>query len=187
MLVCAVAMAIGMRSSMRLKLNFSSAGSDSQSKQESVEKAERNRKPPGHKKTGQDFQDTTTETKKEKDKKASQKELLVIKQALTVVLIQIQLLWPLDAKGRQALCRITTWEFKQIQSKRLTRGTCYDDMSAQHTGHALTRKDQWLRIRQELEQQHANGNNRISSRSYQSVVSTRTATTGSAAIARTNQ
>ncbi|GFO04625.1 hypothetical protein PoB_003113000 [Plakobranchus ocellatus] len=32
-------------------------------------------------------------------------------------------------------------------------------MSAQHTGHALTRKDQWLRIRQEPEQQHTNGNN----------------------------
>ncbi|GFN88193.1 complement c1r subcomponent [Plakobranchus ocellatus] len=30
-------------------------------------------------------------------------------------------------------------------------------MSAPHTGHALTRKDQWLRIRQE--QQHTNGNN----------------------------
>ncbi|GFO09065.1 vascular cell adhesion protein 1 [Plakobranchus ocellatus] len=37
-------------------------------------------------------------------------------------------------------------------------------MSAQHTGHALTRKDQWLRIRQEPEQQHTNGNsNRLSS------------------------
>ncbi|GFO45652.1 cathepsin d [Plakobranchus ocellatus] len=32
-------------------------------------------------------------------------------------------------------------------------------MSAQHTGHALTRKDQWLRIRQEPEQQHTNSNN----------------------------
>ncbi|GFO34820.1 hypothetical protein PoB_006132500 [Plakobranchus ocellatus] len=32
-------------------------------------------------------------------------------------------------------------------------------MSAQHTGHTLTRKDQWLRIRQKPEQQHTNGNN----------------------------
>ncbi|GFO04533.1 hypothetical protein PoB_003103800 [Plakobranchus ocellatus] len=32
-------------------------------------------------------------------------------------------------------------------------------MSAQHTGHALARKDQWLRIRQEPEQHHTNGNN----------------------------
>ncbi|GFN96915.1 hypothetical protein PoB_002342100 [Plakobranchus ocellatus] len=61
-------------------------------------------------------------------------------------------------------------------------------MSAEHTGHALTRKDQWLRIRQKPEQQHMNGNNRISSkRSYQTAVSTRTATTGSAAIGRITQ
>ncbi|GFN90176.1 hypothetical protein PoB_001668200, partial [Plakobranchus ocellatus] len=32
-------------------------------------------------------------------------------------------------------------------------------MPAQHTGHALTRKDQWLRIHQEPEQQHTNGRN----------------------------
>ncbi|GFN76901.1 cytochrome p450 2f2 [Plakobranchus ocellatus] len=58
-------------------------------------------------------------------------------------------------------------------------------MSAQHTGHALTRKDQWLRIRLELEQQHTDGNNRISSnRLYQSVVNTRTVLTGSAAIGK---
>ncbi|GFO19353.1 hypothetical protein PoB_004585800 [Plakobranchus ocellatus] len=32
-------------------------------------------------------------------------------------------------------------------------------MSAQHTGHALTRKDPWLRIRQEPGRQHTNGRN----------------------------
>ncbi|GFO04834.1 hypothetical protein PoB_003133900 [Plakobranchus ocellatus] len=56
-------------------------------------------------------------------------------------------------------CRTENINYSPIQRKRMTQIRCYDDMSAQHTGHALTRKDQWLRIRQEPEQQHTNGNN----------------------------
>ncbi|GFN74229.1 chemosensory receptor c [Plakobranchus ocellatus] len=87
MSVCAVAIFIGMTSSMRLKSTSSSAGSDSQANQESVEKSENAEG--NDKKTDENPKVINSETKKEKDKKAPQKELLVIKQALTVVLLQI--------------------------------------------------------------------------------------------------
>ncbi|GFN74228.1 chemosensory receptor c [Plakobranchus ocellatus] len=87
MLVCAVAIYIGMRSSMRLKSTSSSIGTDSEPNQESVGKSEN---PEGNdKKTGKNPEVVNTVTKKEKDKKAPIKELLVIKQDLTIVLLQI--------------------------------------------------------------------------------------------------
>ncbi|GFN74226.1 chemosensory receptor c [Plakobranchus ocellatus] len=87
MSVCAVAIFIGMTSSMRLKSTASSTGSDSQAIPKSVKKSENLEG--DDKKTDKSFKFINAETKKEKEKKAPQKELLVIKQALTVVLLQI--------------------------------------------------------------------------------------------------
>ncbi|GFN74253.1 retrovirus-related pol polyprotein from transposon [Plakobranchus ocellatus] len=91
MSVCAVAIAIGMRSSMRLKSTSSTADSDFQSNRshhESLDSTDNDAVPPKQNNTEKGPKDVNTETKKEKDKKAPQKELLVIKQALTVVLVQ---------------------------------------------------------------------------------------------------
>ncbi|GFN74240.1 chemosensory receptor c [Plakobranchus ocellatus] len=95
MSVCAVAIFIGMRSSMRLKSNSSSFrlnAIDDRSNQESpkrTEKADNAVKFREVKLTEKDSTDVKTETKSEKEKKAPKKEILVIKQALTVVLLQV--------------------------------------------------------------------------------------------------
>ncbi|GFN74234.1 chemosensory receptor c [Plakobranchus ocellatus] len=93
MSVCAVAIFIGMKSSIRLK-SFSKSGApdphNSRSNQKSLDKTDMNeKKVAGHEKTEEDSSNVNSEAKMEKDKKAPQKELLVIKQALTVVLLQI--------------------------------------------------------------------------------------------------
>ncbi|GFN74238.1 chemosensory receptor c [Plakobranchus ocellatus] len=95
MAVCAVAIFIGMRSSIKLKSVSSSAGSDSNNKKSkpgslgNPETTENRVKPPTQKKIGMNSEDAPTEAKQEKGKKVPQKELLVIKQALTVVLLQV--------------------------------------------------------------------------------------------------
>ncbi|GFN76794.1 chemosensory receptor c [Plakobranchus ocellatus] len=89
MSVCAVVIYIGMRSSIRLKSASSSAGSNSYNARSYHGRAERCVKPIGQKNTENDVTDIKTETKKDTGKKPSRKELLVIKQALTVVLLQV--------------------------------------------------------------------------------------------------
>ncbi|GFN94327.1 chemosensory receptor c [Plakobranchus ocellatus] len=90
MSVCAVAIYIGMRSCIRLKSASSSAGSDSYNVRsnhetlEKIEKAESGVKRIEHKKHKNDITN-----KKDTGKKPPQKELLVIKQALTVVVLQV--------------------------------------------------------------------------------------------------
>ncbi|GFN94334.1 chemosensory receptor c [Plakobranchus ocellatus] len=72
-----------MRSSMRLKSASFSAGSDR------TQKTESSAKPVGQVNTKLDATDIKTGVKKDADKKPPQKELLVIKQALTVVMLQV--------------------------------------------------------------------------------------------------
>ncbi|GFN94329.1 chemosensory receptor c [Plakobranchus ocellatus] len=100
MSVCAVAIYIGMRSSIRLKSASSSAGSDSYSARsnqgtlEKTEKVESCIEDIGQKKTENNFTDTKTKAKQDTGKKPPQKEILVIKQALTVVVLQVMCTTP---------------------------------------------------------------------------------------------
>ncbi|GFN94319.1 chemosensory receptor c [Plakobranchus ocellatus] len=93
--VCAVAIYIGMRSSIRLKSASSCGGSDSYSARsnhqtlQKTKKAETCVKPIWQENTEIDVKDIKTGVKKETSKKPPQKELLVIKQALTVVMLQV--------------------------------------------------------------------------------------------------
>ncbi|GFO22354.1 hypothetical protein PoB_004885900 [Plakobranchus ocellatus] len=81
MSVCALVIYIGIRSSMRLKSASFSAGSDK------TQKAESSAKSVGPVNTKVDARDIKTGVIK--DKKPPQKELLVIKQDLTVVMLQV--------------------------------------------------------------------------------------------------
>ncbi|GFO24838.1 chemosensory receptor a [Plakobranchus ocellatus] len=84
-----------MRSSIRLQSASSSVGPGSCSNRSNCEtlgnsaKTESSVKPKGQIKTEKGFTDYKNESKKDSGKKAPQKELLVIKQALTVVVLQI--------------------------------------------------------------------------------------------------
>ncbi|GFN74249.1 chemosensory receptor c [Plakobranchus ocellatus] len=95
MSVCAVAIFIGMRSSIKLKSTSSSLCSDdinnisNQESSQNTEKIKRIVKSRESKMTEKDSTNIKTETKNEKEKKAPKKEILVIKQALTVVLLQV--------------------------------------------------------------------------------------------------
>ncbi|GFN76795.1 chemosensory receptor c [Plakobranchus ocellatus] len=89
MSVCAVAIYIGMRSSIRLKSASSTAGSNSYNARSNHGRDESCVNHIGQKNTENDVTDIKTETKKETGKKPPKKELLVIKQALTVVLLQV--------------------------------------------------------------------------------------------------
>ncbi|GFO37483.1 chemosensory receptor c [Plakobranchus ocellatus] len=83
MSVCAVVIYIGMRSSMRLKSASSPADSDN------TQKAESSGKPDGQVKTKADVTEIKTKANRDTGKKPVQKELMVIKQALTVVVLQV--------------------------------------------------------------------------------------------------
>ncbi|GFN94317.1 chemosensory receptor c [Plakobranchus ocellatus] len=95
MSVCAVAIYIGMRSSIRLKSASSSAGSDSYNARsnhetlEKTEKAESSIEGVEQKNTENDVTDINPKEKKDTGKKPPQRELLVIKQALTIVVLQV--------------------------------------------------------------------------------------------------
>ncbi|GFN94323.1 chemosensory receptor c [Plakobranchus ocellatus] len=95
MSVCAVAIYIGMRSSIRLKSASASAGSEvynARSNHQTLQKtkkAESCVKPTWQENTEDDVKDIKTGVKKDTSKKPHQKEILVIKQALTVVVLQV--------------------------------------------------------------------------------------------------
>ncbi|GFO45659.1 chemosensory receptor c [Plakobranchus ocellatus] len=95
MSVCAVAIYIGMRSSIRLKSASFSAGPDScsnRSNRETLgnsEKTESSVKLKRQVNAENYFTDNKNESKRGTSKRPAQKELLVIKQALTVVVLQV--------------------------------------------------------------------------------------------------
>ncbi|GFO08773.1 chemosensory receptor c [Plakobranchus ocellatus] len=100
MSVCAVAIAIGMRSSIKLKSSSSTSGSQSHSNRSKnnleIAKNTKGIPTPAKQKQLQQKEKTSTHVKREakednskKNQQKGTKELLVIKQALTVVLLQV--------------------------------------------------------------------------------------------------